>query len=570
MDDKRTIIAMLLVGLIFLLMPAYYELVGVSAPPPEPESLPEEAPARRDTTASVPSAPVKPAVSAPAITATPAVAERPATPTPLQDAPERLVTVETPLQRLRFSTRGGVLVSVRLEEYSHGDGGPLELVPPGGSALGLTIRSEAGEEEVVDLTGWHFEPDRERVTVETHDEGRLRLRAELGDGRWAEKVLLVRGDQYGLQVGVSLHGFSEDSIVRLSWRGGIALAERKPDVDLRSMKAAAYINESLWEVQVDEDEEDSETERGSVQWAGVRNKYFLCALAPESKARHRVALSGKPLARAPFREYEFTLGTRWGDVDGDSWRLLLYLGPLDLEAVSRYERDFDRAMDLGFPVIRQIATVLLMLFVAAYAIIPNYGWVIVAFGVIVKILVYPLTHKSYESAARMQELQPKIAALREKYKNNNQRLSQETMKLYREEGVNPLGGCLPLLLQMPIFIALYQVFSSAIQLRQSAWTLWIDDLSQPDTVSVAGFELHVLPLLMSAAMFFQSKMTMKDPKQAALVYVMPVVMVFIMWSFSSGLVLYWTVFNVLQIAQQYLTNHLKKKKQAGTAAPARS
>ena len=144
------------------------------------------------------------------------------------------------------------------------------------------------------------------------------------------------------------------------------------------------------------------------------------------------------------------------------------------------------------------------------------------------------------------------------------------MKLYREEGVNPLGGCLPLLLQMPIFIALYQVFSSAIQLRQSAWTLWIDDLSQPDTVPVAGFDLHVLPLLMSAAMFFQSKMTMKDPKQAALVYVMPVVMVFIMWGFSSGLVLYWTVFNVLQIAQQYLTNHLKKKKQAGTSAPARS
>ena len=568
MDDKRTIVAMLLVGLIFLLMPAYYELVGVSAPPPEPESLPEEGPARRDTTTSVPSAPERPAVSAPAITA--ARADRPATPTPLQDAPERLVTVETPLQRLRFSTRGGVLVSARLEEYSHGDGGPLELVPSGGSALALTIQSEAGEEEVVDLTGWHFEPDRERVAVETHDEGMFRLRADLGDGRWAEKVFLVRGDQYGLQVSVSLHGFSEDSIVRLSWRGGIALAERRPDVDLRSMKAAAYINESLWEMQVDEDEEDSDTERGSVQWAGVRNKYFLCALAPESKARHRVALSGKPLVRAPFRAYEFTLGTRWGDLEGDSWRLLLYLGPLDLEAVSRYERDFDRAMDLGFPVIRQIATVLLMLFVAAYAIIPNYGWVIVAFGVIVKILVYPLTHKSYESAARMQELQPKIAALREKHKNNNQKLSQETMKLYREEGVNPLGGCLPLLLQMPIFIALYQVFSSAIQLRQSAWTLWIDDLSQPDTVSVAGFELHVLPLLMSAAMFFQSKMTMKDPKQAALVYVMPVVMVFIMWSFSSGLVLYWTVFNVLQIAQQYLTNHLKKKKQAGTAAPARS
>ena len=557
MDDKRTIIAMLLVGLIFLLMPAYYELVGVSAPPPEPAAVPEEGGSRRDTTSDSPA--VRGAVSMAEIRRTP-VRNPPAEMD--QAPPERQVTVETPLQRLCLSTRGGLLVSARLEDYLHGDGGPLELVPAGGDALGLTIQSEAGESEVVDLREWHFEPDREQLSVEAQGEGRLRLRADLGDGRSVEKILLVRGDQYGLEVGVSLRGFSGDSIVRVFWRQGIALAERKADIDLRSMKAAAYVNESLYEVQVDEDEEDSASERGNVHWAGVRNKYFLCALAPKSKARHRVALSGKPSVQAPYRQYEFVLGTRWGDLEDEQWRLLLYLGPLDLEEVSRYECDFERAMDLGFPVVRQIATVLLLLFVAAYAIIPNYGWVIVAFGVIVKILVYPLTHKTYESAARMQELQPRIAALREKYKNNNQKLSQETMKLYREEGVNPLGGCLPLLLQMPIFIALYQVFSSAIQLRQSAWTLWIDDLSQPDTVFVAGFELHVLPLLMSGAMFFQSRMTMKDPKQAALVYIMPVVMVFIMWSFSSGLVLYWTVFNVLQIAQQYLTNHLKKK-QAG-------
>lgn len=560
MDDKRTIIAMLLVGLIFLLMPAYYELVGVSAPPPEPAAVPEEDGSRRDTTSDSPA--VRGAVSMAEISRTP-VRNPPADMG--QVSPERQVIVETPLQRLCLSTRGGLLVSARLEDYLHGDGGPLELVAAGGDALGLTIQSEAGESEVIDLREWHFEPDREQLSVEAQGEGRLRLRADLGDGRSVEKVLLVRGDQYGLEVGVSLRGFSGDSIVRVFWRRGIALAERKADIDLRSMKAAAYVNESLYEVQVDEDEEDSASERGNVHWAGVRNKYFLGALAPKSKARHRVALSGKPSVQAPYRQYEFDLGTRWGDLEDEQWRLLLYLGPLDLEEVSRYECDFERAMDLGFPVVRQIATVLLLLFVAAYAIIPNYGWVIVAFGVIVKILVYPLTHKTYESAARMQELQPRIAALREKYKNNNQKLSQETMKLYREEGVNPLGGCLPLLLQMPIFIALYQVFSSAIQLRQSAWTLWIDDLSQPDTVSVAGFELHVLPLLMSGAMFFQSRMTMKDPKQAALVYIMPVVMVFIMWSFSSGLVLYWTVFNVLQIAQQYLTNHLKKK-QAGAGS----
>jgi len=185
----------------------------------------------------------------------------------------------------------------------------------------------------------------------------------------------------------------------------------------------------------------------------------------------------------------------------------------------------------------------------------------------VKLLVYPLTHKSYESAAKMQEVQPKLAVMREKYKNNKQKLSQETMKLYKEEGVNPLGGCLPMVLQMPIFFALYQVFSSAIQLRQASWILWVDDLSLPDAIDVAGFELHLLPLLMSGAMFFQSKMTMKDPKQAALVYIMPAVMIVFMWQFASGLVLYWTVFNVLQIGQQVLTNHMKNKAEPSPPAP---
>ena len=117
-----------------------------------------------------------------------------------------------------------------------------------------------------------------------------------------------------------------------------------------------------------------------------------------------------------------------------------------------------------------------------------------------------------------------------------------------------------MLLQMPIFIALYELFSSTIELRQAPWMLWITDLSLPDEIDIGGFPLHVLPLLMATAMFFQSRMTMKDPKQAALVYIMPPVMVFIMWDFSSGLVLYWTVFNVLQIGQQYLTNHLRQKK----------
>ena len=195
---------------------------------------------------------------------------------------------------------------------------------------------------------------------------------------------------------------------------------------------------------------------------------------------------------------------------------------------------------------------MLIIFKYTYSIVPNYGWIIILFSIAIKAIVYPLTHKTFQSTTKMQALQPKITELREKYKNDQQRLSRETMKLYKEEGVNPLGGCLPMVLQMPIFFALYNLFGNTIELRQAPFIFWITDLSLPDEILIAGFALRILPLLMAISMLVQQKMTMKDPKQAFLIYFMPVMMVFIFWSMSSGLVLYWTVFNLLSIAQQVI------------------
>ncbi|HJP33776.1 MAG TPA: membrane protein insertase YidC [Candidatus Latescibacteria bacterium] len=565
MDDKRTLVAFLLIGAIFVLLPYYYEMMGIEQSQVEPEAVAE---ARRDSARDLAlepaSAPVvtEPMERQPVTTAASETDVSSTAVTQLAEVAERRIHIRTPLQHLEVSTTGGAFVGLELPAYQKAHGGPVSLLTESGRGLVLTLESETGRDEVLDLSEVVFEPDRERVDVDADGQGELRLRADLGDGRSVVKTIRVDGGGYGIEVGVRLQGFDENTLVFAHWRGGIALAERDADLDLPAMQVMAYVNENLLDLQVDEgDEPETEDGRGDVHWVGLRNKYFAVMASPSNENRHEIVMHGRPLSYAPFREYEFSLGTRWGGLEEREWKLLLYAGPLGLEQVSRYERDFVMALDLGFPVIRDIAKLLLYVFGAAYEFIPNFGWVIVAFGVAVKILVYPLTHKSYESAAKMQEVQPKLAALKEKYKNNNQKLSQETMKLYKEEGVNPLGGCLPMVLQMPIFFALYQVFSNAIQLRQAPWMLWIDDLSLPDAVAVGGFELHILPLLMSGAMFFQSKMTMKDPKQAALVYMMPVVMVFIMWSFSSGLVLYWTVFNVMQIGQQVLTNHLKQKKQ---------
>ena len=195
--------------------------------------------------------------------------------------------------------------------------------------------------------------------------------------------------------------------------------------------------------------------------------------------------------------------------------------------------------------------------------IPNYGYVLILFSFAVKLLVYPLTKKSYQSTAAMQKLQPEITALREKLGNNPQKLNQATMKLYKERGVNPLGGCFPMLLQMPLLFALFQVFRTTIELRAEPFVWWIKDLSVPDAVFMLPFSIplygsHVaiLPILMVVSMFVQQRMmsggAVQQPQQKTMMYFMTGFFFLVFNGFPSGLNLYYTLFNVLTIAQQKL------------------
>jgi len=220
----------------------------------------------------------------------------------------------------------------------------------------------------------------------------------------------------------------------------------------------------------------------------------------------------------------------------------------------------DQVMDFGWAFIRPISKGVLFALKSMHEYIPNYGLVLIVFSFLIKILVYPLTKKSYQSTAAMQLLQPEIAALREKYKNNSQKLNQATMKLYKERGVNPLGGCLPMLLQMPLLFALFVVFRTTIELRAEPFVWWIKDLSAPDTifdlpftVPIYGSQVAVLPMLMVVSMFIQQKLMsggIQQPQQKTMQYFMTGFFFLIFNSFPSGLNLYYTLFNVLTIAQQ--------------------
>jgi YidC/Oxa1 family membrane protein insertase len=211
---------------------------------------------------------------------------------------------------------------------------------------------------------------------------------------------------------------------------------------------------------------------------------------------------------------------------------------------------------------RPISLLIIPAFKFLYRFIPNYGFVIIIFSILIKLILHPLTKKSYQSMSEMQFLQPKMTELREKYKEEPQRLNKEMMKLYKEHGVNPLGGCLPMLLQMPVLFSLFIVFRSTIQLRNEPFIGWIDDLSAPDTLHL-GFQLpfigdsiHILPILMGITMIWQSKISMTDPKQKFMIYFMPVFLIFIFYSLPSGLNLYYAVFNILSMLQ---TRMIKKR-----------
>ncbi len=221
-------------------------------------------------------------------------------------------------------------------------------------------------------------------------------------------------------------------------------------------------------------------------------------------------------------------------------------------------------MSLGWAPIRPLGRLVTWSLSKMYAVIPNYGLVVILFAFLVKILLNPLTKKQFSSTKKMQAIQPQIKKIKEKYKNDPQKLNKAQTDLFKQEGVNPLGGCLPMLFQMPILVAFFTVFRSTIEFRGAPFFGWITDLSAPDTLmTIAGFPINILPFLMGITMFLQQKL-MAAPdsggQQKMMMYFMNVFFLFLFYTFPSGLNLYYSVFNILSIVQQkYLTPNPTKK-----------
>ncbi|HEY3347437.1 MAG TPA: membrane protein insertase YidC, partial [Nitrospirota bacterium] len=273
---------------------------------------------------------------------------------------------------------------------------------------------------------------------------------------------------------------------------------------------------------------------GKTGWAALCDKFFIAAIIPKGPV-DAVSMKGST---------DLGLVAVKG-ADGGSY--LVYAGPKEYDRLKSFNIGLEQSIDFGwFSFIAKPLFVVLKFF---YGIVKNYGWAIILLTIVVKLLFAPLTHKSQKAMKKMQKLQPMFAELKEKYKGDAQRMNAEMMAIYKREKVNPMGGCLPMLIQIPVFIALYNVLNNAIELRQAPFVWWLTDLSSKDPY-------YVLPILMGLSMVVMQKMTptSMDPMQNKMMMFMPVILTFMFISLPSGLVLYFTVSNLLSMAQQFYIN----------------
>lgn len=321
----------------------------------------------------------------------------------------------------------------------------------------------------------------------------------------------------------------------------------------------AYVDGKLLEIDI-KDLDENNTITGRIDWAGLGDHYFMSALIPRADAPSMIRLghdAENNLLKVDSVQAESVIppgATK-------EFAVALYLGPKRMPVLKSIGANLEKAINFGF--FDFIAKPCLWLMNAIYDhLIPNYGIAIIMLTILFKIIFWPLGTKSYKSMAEMKRLQPLMAEIREKYKDDKRKMNEEVMGLYRTYKVNPMSGCLPMLVQIPVFFAFYRMLYGAIELRHAPFFGWINDLSAPDRLFSFGFAIPlmtppygipVLTIIMGATMFLQQKLSPPpgDPSQAKFMMMLPLIFTFIFINFPAGLVLYWLVNNVLSISQQY-------------------
>ncbi|WDN90467.1 YidC/Oxa1 family membrane protein insertase [Desulfosarcina sp. BuS5] len=475
----------------------------------------------------------------------------------LQNKP-RIITVNTPLYSVQISEKGAVFKSFILKKFRENGNPDSPYLQLCSSASGLgTVLTQLRDDNFSSPGDSFFKVNIPGDTVDITDASfEIPFTWISPEGLIIEKRFLFSPETYLIGLDISIKNNSTRTI-----NGNLALSLEGDAPKKNSGYAfegpTAFINNKLEQVKIKK-LKDKNIFDGTISWIALENRYFASSIISDNSesARMHINVEQDDILKSTYVQ---TLGSiNSGEKHVSNF--YLYFGPKKISILSGLGYHLDKIVNFGM--FDFLARPCLYVMNFLHKFIPNYGFAIIILTILIKLILWPLGSKSYKSMSEMKKLQPLMTQIREKYKNDKQRMNQEIMGLYKTYKVNPLGGCLPMIVQIPIFFAFYRMLYQAIELRHAPFLGWINDLSAPDRLFHFNFTIPfmeppygvpVLTIIMGGTMFLQQKMSppMGDPAQAKIMMLMPIFFTAIFINFSSGLVLYWLVNNVLSIAQQY-------------------
>ncbi len=478
--------------------------------------------------------------------------------------PPRTVTIKTPLYMVKISEKGAVFKSFVLNNYRKtiDANSPLfEMISP--DISGGTIRLGFAGNSVSGLDDAVFSADLGDDSVDIYNKSKeISFVWTSPQGVVVEKKYLFSPETYMIDLSVTVKNLSSETL-----QDSLTLSLVQPEEVKKTMYGftgpSALLNNKLEQIKTKKIK-DKNVYTGKVKWVAVQNRYFMSAIIPDEPvdAGMHLYMDNKILENRYVQpEIVMDFGTQ------HVFKYKLFFGPKSMKVLKSLDYDLVKAVNFGMFDILAKPCVWIMNFIYDH-FIPNYGVAIILLTLFTKVILWPLGNKSYKSMAEMKKIQPLMAEIKAKYKDDKKKMNEEVMGLYKAYKVNPMGGCLPMVAQIPIFFALYRMLYEAIELRHAPFFWWINDLSAPDRlfrfdISIPfmhpPYGIPVLTIIMGASMFVQQKMSppMGDAAQAKMMMLMPLVFTVMFINFSSGLVLYWLVNNIISMAQQY---YIQKKK----------
>lgn len=488
------------------------------------------------------------------------------------------IIIETPLYICKINRKGALITSWKLKGYksfiSNINSNDAEMIPEqSAGVINLSLNNINFDSLMFSCI--QMDTLDTVKTVSKTDSLILTLVCNLSSGGVIEKEFVFKGNDYRTGLTIRKRYIPSTKIV-LGWLGGLNVIDGI--ASMQSGGAGGFEGYLFYgdAVEKADDFKDNTMEfNGNISWAALKEGYFGCAVFPDQPRDASVEFKQK-IENKNTVQMSYTLEE---DFDAQEIKYEFFAGPMKYSMIKSYGSKLEGTIfqgyswffkaDVWFPYLCGLVLWLLNFF---FGLFPDYGVSIVIITIILRIIMIPLTAKSQKSMLAMKELQPKMTEIRTRYKNDSGKMNSEIMKLYKKQGVSPVGaGCLPMLLQMPLFIALFVALRKAVELRGAPTFLipWAHDLSKPDVlfnmpfaIPFYGTGVCVLPILMTIATFFQNKATMKDPNQKMMVYMMPLIFLFMFNSFPAGLNLYWTLSTIIGLGQQYFTEYKNKNKQA--------